>query len=89
MPIFYVSKLARENNVKVCQVGEGADELFFGYTNWLRTSKINLLLNNFFFPNFLKKLILLFYKKLNIQYKYTADLLRRSLENKPCQKSNF
>lgn len=83
VPIFYVSKLARENNVKVCQVGEGADELFFGYTNWLRTSKINLLLNNFFFPNFLKKLILLLYKKLNIQYKYTADLLRRSLEKKP------
>jgi len=83
VPIFYVSKLARENNVKVCQVGEGADELFFGYTNWLRTSKINLLLNNFFFPNFLKKLILLLYKKFNIQYKYTADLLRRSLEKKP------
>jgi asparagine synthase (glutamine-hydrolysing) len=83
VPIFYVSKLARENNVKVCQVGEGADELFFGYTNWLRTSKINLLLNNFFFSNFLKKLILLLYKKFNIQYKYTADLLRRSLEKKP------
>ena len=83
VPIFYVSKLARENNVKVCQVGEGADELFFGYTNWLRTSKINLLLNNFFFPNFLKKLILSLYKKFNIQYKYTADLLRRSLEKKP------
>ena len=83
VPIFYVSKLAIENNVKVCQVGEGADELFFGYTNWLRTSRINLLLNNFFFPNFLKKLILLLYKKFNIQYKYTADLLRRSLEKKP------
>ena len=54
VPIFYVSKLAKENNVKVCQVGEGADELFFGYTNWLRTSKINLLINNFFFQNFLK-----------------------------------
>ena len=83
VPIFYVSKLARENNVKVCQVGEGADELFFGYTNWLRTSKINLLLNNLFFPNFLKRLILSLYKKFNIQYKYTADLLRRSLEKKP------
>ncbi len=83
VPIFYVSKLARENNVKVCQVGEGADELFFGYTNWLRTSKINLLLNNFFFPDILKKLILSLYKKFNIQYKYTSDLLRRSLEKKP------
>ena len=83
VPIYYVSKLAKENNVKVCQVGEGADELFFGYTNWLRTSKINLLINNIFFPKFLKKLILLFYKKFNIQYKYTSDLLKRSVENKP------
>ena len=83
VPIFYVSKLAKENNVKVCQVGEGADELFFGYTNWLRTSKINLLINNIFFPKLLKKLILYFYKKFDIQYKYTSDLLKRSLEKKP------
>lgn len=83
VPIFYVSKLAKENKVKVCQVGEGADELFFGYTNWLRTSKINLLINNIFFPKFLKKLILFFYKKFNIQYKYTSDLLKRSVEKKP------
>ena len=83
VPIFYVSKLAKENNVKVCQVGEGADELFFGYTNWLRTSKINLLINNILFPKFLKKLILYFYKKFDIQYKYTSDLLKRSVEKKP------
>ena len=83
VPIFYVSKLARENNVKVCQVGEGADELFFGYTNWYRTSKINSLINNIFFPKFLKKLILFFYQIFNLQYKYTSDLLRRSLEKKP------
>jgi asparagine synthase (glutamine-hydrolysing) len=83
VPIFYVSKLAKENNVKVCQVGEGADELFFGYTNWLRTSKINLLINNIFFPKLLKKFILYLYKKFNIQYKYTSDLLKRSVEKKP------
>ncbi len=83
VPIFYVSKLAREKNIKVCQVGEGADELFFGYTNWLRTSRIDSLINNNFFPKLLKKLILFIYKKFNIQYKYTSDLLRRSLEKKP------
>jgi asparagine synthase (glutamine-hydrolysing) len=64
-------------------VGEGADELFFGYTNWLRTSKIILLINNILFPKFLKKLILYFYKKFDIQYKYTSDLLKRSVEKKP------
>ncbi len=29
-PLYYVSKLARDNGVVVAQVGEGADELFFG-----------------------------------------------------------
>ena len=31
VPVYYVSKLARDNGVIVCQVGEGADELFWGY----------------------------------------------------------
>jgi asparagine synthase (glutamine-hydrolysing) len=34
VPVYYVSKLARENGVIVCQVGEGADELFWGYPGW-------------------------------------------------------
>jgi asparagine synthase (glutamine-hydrolysing) len=34
VPVFYVSKLARDNGVIVCQVGEGADELFCGYPAW-------------------------------------------------------
>src|SRR5439155_13010483 len=34
VPVYYVSKLARDNGVIVCQVGEGADELFWGYPEW-------------------------------------------------------
>lgn len=34
VPVYYVSSLARENGVVVCQVGEGADELFLGYPSW-------------------------------------------------------
>jgi asparagine synthase (glutamine-hydrolysing) len=36
VPLYFVSKLARDNGVVVCQVGEGADELFVGYPGWLR-----------------------------------------------------
>ncbi|MGD8377585.1 MAG: asparagine synthase (glutamine-hydrolyzing), partial [Acidobacteriota bacterium] len=36
VPVYYVSKLARDNGVIVCQVGEGADELFCGYPSWKR-----------------------------------------------------
>ena len=31
VPLYFVSELARRNGVKVALVGEGADELFFGY----------------------------------------------------------
>ena len=34
VPVYYVSKLARDNGVIVCQVGEGSDELFWGYRRW-------------------------------------------------------
>jgi asparagine synthase (glutamine-hydrolysing) len=34
VPVYYVSKLARDNGVIVAQVGEGSDELFFGYPSW-------------------------------------------------------
>jgi asparagine synthase (glutamine-hydrolysing) len=36
VPVYYVSKLARDNGVVVAQVGEGADELFCGYPSWKR-----------------------------------------------------
>jgi asparagine synthase (glutamine-hydrolysing) len=34
VPVYYVSELARRHGVIVCQVGEGADELFWGYPSW-------------------------------------------------------
>ena len=34
VPVYYVSKLARDHGVTVCQVGEGSDELFWGYASW-------------------------------------------------------
>lgn len=34
VPLYYVSKLARDHGVIVCQVGEGSDELFCGYPQW-------------------------------------------------------
>src|SRR5207245_10184727 len=34
VPIYYVSQLARESGVIVCQVGEGSDALFWGYPSW-------------------------------------------------------
>jgi len=35
VPLYYVSKLARDNGIKVIQVGEGSDEMFLGYLTYL------------------------------------------------------
>jgi asparagine synthase (glutamine-hydrolysing) len=40
VPVYYVSQLARQHGVIVCQVGEGADELFWGYPSWKTTWKL-------------------------------------------------
>ena len=34
VPLYYLSELARQNDVIVAQAGEGADELFWGYPSW-------------------------------------------------------
>ncbi len=41
IPFYYVAKLAKDAGVTVVQVGEGADELFFGYPTYAK-------LNNFY-----------------------------------------
>lgn len=41
VPLYYVSKLARDNDTIVVQVGEGADEIFSGYDNYVRHLRIH------------------------------------------------
>jgi asparagine synthase (glutamine-hydrolysing) len=36
VPLYYLAETARRQGVIVCQVGEGADELFWGYPYWRR-----------------------------------------------------
>ncbi len=40
VPLYYVSKLARDSGMVVVQVGEGADEIFSGYDNYVRHLRI-------------------------------------------------
>jgi len=53
IPVYYVSKLARDNGVIVCQVGEGADESWFGYPGWMRVAKFQGIANKVPFPKLL------------------------------------
>jgi len=57
IPVYYVSELAKKNGITVAQVGEGADELFWGYPMWkfaLRLQK----LNSWAVPKVTKRLVL-------------------------------
>ena len=57
VPLYYLSKLAKENGVTVCQVGEGADELFWGYPGWKRVMQVERF-NRSPIPLWLRDLIL-------------------------------
>ena len=54
VPGYYVSKLARDNGVIVCQVGEGSDELFWGYPAWKQMLRLQYW-DDLPVPNWLKK----------------------------------
>lgn len=39
IPIYFLSQKAREENIKVILTGDGADEMFCGYRNWMKYLK--------------------------------------------------
>ena len=45
IPLYFLGKSSKDNGIKVVQVGEGADELFYGYEHWLRFMKLNSFIN--------------------------------------------
>ena len=86
IPFYFVAKICRENNIPVALVGEGADELFFGYPTYATYKKFNDFVWNpskKFIPDFFKKT---FYKTSKIFLKKQAnvlELLNNWSHNKP------
>lgn len=83
VPLYYVAKLARENGVIVCQVGEGADELFWGYTLWKRALRLQTLDDVLPVPRILKRLALALLTRLGRDHTQTYEMLRRASEGQP------
>jgi asparagine synthase (glutamine-hydrolysing) len=83
VPVYYVSKLARDNGVIVCQVGEGADELFWGYPNWKRALRMQHLSDGVPVPCAFRKLGLLGLRWLGKDRTQPYDWLDRSACDKP------
>jgi asparagine synthase (glutamine-hydrolysing) len=58
IPIYFLSQMAREKGDKVILTGDGADELFLGYRNWLPYAQKYPLFNNLKkLPEWMRKLI--------------------------------
>ena len=81
-PVYAVSKLAKENKVTVCQVGEGSDELFMGYPGW-KTMLDLYKLNDKFNINLLKKIGLFSLSLIGKKEKSYYEWLRRGANNEP------
>lgn len=82
VPVYFVSKLAKDNGVTVCQVGEGADELFWGYPTWKLKWQLQKLGNIAIgkpFQHLLLGLANAFGKTNSLPY----EALRRSVNNQP------
>jgi asparagine synthase (glutamine-hydrolysing) len=82
VPVYYVSKLARDHGVIVCQVGEGADELFCGYPGW----KIALQMQNlddYPVPQVIKQLGRMGLRCMGKEQTFYYEWLRRGLMKQP------
>jgi asparagine synthase (glutamine-hydrolysing) len=80
-PVYFVSKLAKDNGVTVCQVGEGADELFYGYSSWYSFDKFSRNLN--MFPKIIKRILLIILKQTKFKNSGRYELLKRNILNLP------
>jgi len=83
VPVYYVSKLARKNGVIVCQVGEGADELFCGYESWLTRFNAQQLINRLPVPRFIRKIVVKILDFLGLEKNWKVEYLRRDASGLP------
>lgn len=81
-PVYFVSKLARDSGVVVCQVGEGADELFWGYPGWKTALRLQHL-NDLPIPNFCKKFGLAAMRAFGKGLSFSYEWLRRGAAGQP------
>jgi asparagine synthase (glutamine-hydrolysing) len=82
MPVYFVSKLARHHGVIVCQVGEGSDELFLGYPDWLRILRWQRLID-LPLPHSLKRMGLVGLNLCGTSRRNRYELLRRGVQGLP------
>jgi asparagine synthase (glutamine-hydrolysing) len=82
VPLYYLARLARRNGVTVCQVGEGSDELFWGYPSW-KTLRSLQRLGNIPLPRIVKTGVLHTLEAVGRATSREYEYLRRNCEGFP------
>ena len=82
IPVYYLSQLARDAGVSVCQVGEGADELFWGYPGWKTLLRLQYY-DDFPVPQGVKKAGLAALRWLGREQTTSYEFLRRGVQGLP------
>jgi asparagine synthase (glutamine-hydrolysing) len=82
VPVYYVSELARQHGVTVCQLGEGADELFIGYPSWLNALRMQEM-NDLPVPTIAKRAALGAASALQYDRTFHFEWLRRGARHEP------
>lgn len=82
VPVYFLAELARANGVVVCQLGEGADELFWGYPAWKRALRLQHV-DSGPVPAWVKKLGLAALRKSGRSDATYYEWLRRAVEGQP------
>ncbi len=82
IPLYYVSELTRQSGVIVCQVGEGADELFCGYPFWKEQMQLQSYSNHSFLKNFVN-FFYLTSRLIGAEDTVKFEFLRRAKHNLP------
>ncbi len=83
VPLYYVSKLARNAGTPVIQIGEGSDEIFAGYSMYHRFDKVNRYFYNYFLKTPAVLRSLLYMTTRDWLPPYAADMLRRAKCGEP------
>jgi asparagine synthase (glutamine-hydrolysing) len=82
IPTYFTSQLARINHLSVCQVGEGADELFCGYDRWKKIIQLDAL-NHWKIPGIWKHLSLFSLQLMGQSESKAFEYLKRGVQGLP------
>jgi asparagine synthase (glutamine-hydrolysing) len=83
LPLMVLARAAHNQGLKVCQGGEGGDELFVGYDDWLKFAKLERWNRRFPLPGWLKYLSYRALIAAGLGHRFYAEYLRRAALGQP------